>query len=199
MTPDQIREFQGKNYDCVGDRLKADGVIGPKTAWALAIASLDPRRQAIVIRACACVGIAETGGSNRGHDVEAWLERAGALPGDPWCASFASWCISVAGLPIVRQAGAQALGKMFPPAPSPSPGDVMWFPTGSWTGHCGIVVGVGADEVATVEGNNDNAVRCVRRLRNDVRFSRAALEATLGSAPVPPGLTLCRVRSEGTR
>ncbi len=146
------------------------------------------------------MGIQEAGGANRGQDVEAWLTRAGAVPGDPWCASFASWCISVAGLPIVRQAGAQALGKRFPAVTgSVSPGDVMWFPTGPWQGHCGIVVGVGVEHVATVEGNNNNAVRIVRRVRDDVSFSSPAHEAPPGPAPVPDGLPLMPAHTEGTR
>lgn len=200
MNPDQIREFQGRNYDWLGDRLKVDGAIGPKTAWAMAIAKLDPRRQAIVARACACVGIVERQ-TNRGPDIDAWLERCGAPLGSPWCAAFASWCISVASLPVVREASAQRLGKSLTATRSPEPGDVMWFPTGDWTGHCGIVIGVGVSEVATVEGNQDNAVRCVRRSIPDVKFGDPANIAHYpGLLPqVPPGLVLKNVSREGTR
>lgn len=37
------------------------------------------------------VGVTETGGNNRGPEVEAWLRRVGLAPGLPWCMAFA-WC-----------------------------------------------------------------------------------------------------------
>lgn len=201
MTEDEIRRFQESHYDWEGERLEPDGVLGPRTRWALAIARLDPRRQAIVARATACVGVTERGGTNRSKDIDAWLERCGAPLGSAWCAAFASWCISVAGLPTVKQAGAQALGRSMLATRAPVPGDVIWFKTGVWTGHCGIVVGVGPDEVATVEGNQRNAVRCLRRIRAEVNFARVVDVPTPPGlvVEIPPGLELVHVQSEGTR
>lgn len=201
MSPDQIRAFQDRpSYDWLGMRLKPDGILGPKTRWALAVAELDPRRQAIVENACGFVGLTERE-TNRHPDIDAWLQRCGAPLGSPWCAAFASWCISVNGLKNVRVASAQKLGQLHTRATTrPVPGDVMWFPTGEWTGHCGIVVGVGLDAVATVEGNQDNAVRLVRRLRSQVRFGDVLNRSEVfGEVPVPPGLPLVPVRAEGTR
>jgi hypothetical protein len=199
VTPEDIRTFQagpGGNgrYDWEGKRLAVDGDLGPRTRWALAMARLDPRRQAIVERAGAFVGLIERA-TNRGPDIDTWLERCGAPLGSPWCAAFASWCLSVHGMPLVREAGAQALGRGFPATACPEPGDVMWFPTGAVTGHCGIVIGVGPIDVATIEGNQDNAVRVVRRARNQVRFA----SVIDGSVAVPPGLALVMVQHEGTR
>ena len=37
------------------------------------------------------VGVRETGGNNRGPQVEEWLRRVGLGPGLPWCMAFA-WC-----------------------------------------------------------------------------------------------------------
>ena len=37
------------------------------------------------------VGVRETGGNNRGPEVEAWLARVGLPPGNAWCMAFA-WC-----------------------------------------------------------------------------------------------------------
>lgn len=199
MNQDELKAFQAKSYDWEGERLKPDGVQGPKTRWALAIAKLDPRRQAIVARATACVGIREVG-TNRGPDIDAWLERCGAPLGSAWCAAFASWCISVAGLPIVKQAGAQALGKSLPPTLSPLPGDLMWFKTGAWQGHVGICIGGDLDHVAAVEGNSANMVRVTRRRRGEVLFSRVVNDfGPAQDAPLPTGLTLVVVEPEGTR
>ena len=199
MTPDEIRKFQGSNYDWTGERLKVDGAIGPKTAWALSVSRLALARQAIVAKACACVGIVEQG-TNRGPEIDTWLERAGVSLGLPWCAAFVSWCISVPGMPVVREASAQRLGKRLAHTRAPEPGDVMWFPTGPASGHCGIVIGCGTGEVAVVEGNSSNRVRVVRRARADVRFAALGIPPFNGLLPtVPPGLDLIPVQHEGTR
>lgn len=200
MTPEQIREFQMRPaYDWNGDLLKVDGLKGPRTDWAIAVSRLDPRRQAIVARATAFVGTREQG-TNRGHDIDAWLERCGAPLGSAWCAAFASWCISVAGMPLVREAGAQRLGKSVPETRSPLPGDLVWFKTGTWTGHIGIYVGGDLQEAAVVEGNSSNMVRVVRRRRGEVNFGRVLERVGLETdAPMPPGLPLVLVTSEGTR
>lgn len=198
MTKDEIAAFQTAHYDWEGKALKRDGDPGPRTRWALAVAALDPRRQGIVARACGSVGIAERG-TNRGPEVDTWLERCGAPLGLPWCAAFASWCLSVPGMPLVRQAGAQKLGKSFLWVATPEPGDVMWFPTGPSTGHCGIVVGIGDREVAVVEGNSGNAVRCVRRRTADVFFGAPLEHVGAADVPLPIGLTLVPVQREGTR
>src|SRR5690606_26408283 len=99
----------------------------------MAIAHLPLVRQDIVSRACAYVGMREVPPSgNRGLEIDAWLERCGAPIGSPWCAAFASWCLSVPGQRKWTQAGAQALGKSMRATDRPLPGDVMWFPTGPW-------------------------------------------------------------------
>lgn len=196
MTPLELREFQAKHTDWHGRSLGVDGVLSAETRWSLAISRLDPRRQEIVRRACASVGVQEDG-PNRAIAIDAWVRRCGAPLGSAWCAAFASWCISVPGLPEIRQAGAQALGRMLRSSVLVTPGDVMWFPTGEWQGHCGIVVGIAPGEVATVEGNQRNAVRLVRRHMSEVRFATPLPPEE--QAGVPPGLDLIRVQLEGTR
>ena len=202
MTSEEIRAFQaGPNgrgrYDWEGKPLAVDGALGSRTQWALAISQLDPRRQAIVERACAFVGLVERP-TNRGPDIDSWLERCGAPLGSPWCAAFASWCISVTGLPLVREASAQRLGKALHGTRYPEPGDVMWFRTGPATGHCGIVIGVGPTKVATVEGNQNNGVRVVLRPREQVEFAKPFAWEPMG-APLPPNLPLVVATFEGTR
>lgn len=167
MTPDDLREFQRAHVDPLGQPLSVDGELGPKTQWALDLWSCSPRRRAIVARAQSALGVTEDPpGSNRGHRIDEWLQRAHASSGLPWCAAFASWCLDTVAI-----AGALALGSHFPPAAEPWPGDVMFFATGGGKGHCGIVLGVSDHEVMTVEGNCQDAVRCVRRARDLVRFA----------------------------
>jgi hypothetical protein len=142
--------------------------LAPDTPWARALATCSPRRQAIVARALSMLGTAEDPpGSNRGHRIDEWLQRCHTSTGQPWCAAFASWCLDTVAI-----AGALALGSHFPPTVEPYPGDVMFFGTGGGHGHCGIVVGLGPHEVMTIEGNCRDAVRCVRRARDLVRFGR---------------------------
>lgn len=199
MTTDEVREFQRAHRDWLGMVLRVDGDVGPRTRWALAISRLDPRRQAIVANACGYVGMHERS-PNRGPDIDGWLGRCGVPLGQPWCAAFASWCISVPGLPTVREASAQRLGKGLWKTTRPVPGDVMWFPTGSWQGHCGIVIGTNADFVATVEGNRDNAVRLQCRARTEVFFGDVlGRDEVAGDAPIPSNLQYVPVRAEGTR
>lgn len=196
MTPDSVAEFQKGRHDWEGKPLKVDGDLGPRTRWALAISHLDPRRQAVVANACGFVGLQERE-TNRGPEIDTWLQRCGAPLGSPWCAAFASWCISVPGLPSVREANAQALGRSLRPSTLILPGDVMYFRTGQHTGHCGIVIGTGPGEAAVVEGNHVNAVRLVRRGMLEVRFGSPIPAESL--ADIPPGLPLVRVQKDGTR
>ena len=196
MNAQEIREFQASHHDWEGKRLELTGP-GPRTQWALDVARLEPWRQAIVARACGMVGETESDGPNRSAIIDSWNRRCGVALGSPYCASFASWCISVPGLPEVKNASAQRLGRALRATDLILPGDVMWFPTGPETGHCGIVVGLGAGEVATVEGNQNNAVRLVRRAMNAVRFATPLPVQTYPA--IPPGLALVPVQYEGTR
>jgi hypothetical protein len=187
-----VLRFQAAHRNHMGERLALDGAKGPQTRWALAFASLDPGRQAIVRAAAAELGVAEISGSNRDREgkIDLWLRRCGVGVGNPWCAAFASWCLrGVESLSDVAVAGACNLGRKFPATLEPYPGDLMWYPTDSkGRGHIGIVTGVTLSEVMTIEGNQRNAVRCVRRDRHAVRFSRVPLPTT-GEVPgIPPGV-----------
>lgn len=197
-SADIVRQFQSTHLDWEGKWLKVDGDPGPKTYWAWQISQLETWRQDVVARACSRVGVVELD-TNSGPEINAWLKRSGANPGDPWCACFASWCISVAGLPDVRIAGAQALGKSLAATQEPLPGDVMWFPTGPWQGHCGIVIAVGQLETASVEGNLGNEVALARRVRNHCRYGTPKLPSDPPRVDVPPGLRFKDTSIVGTR
>lgn len=197
MNTEEIKDFQAAHTDWEGHNLDIDGDRGPRTEWALAVSCLDPRRQAIVARACSKVGLVEQGGPNRGTEIDAWNRRAGQADGSPWCAAFASWCISVEGTPEVREGSAQQLGRMLRNTTLILPGDVMWFSTGSATGHCGIVIGLGPGEVACVEGNHGDGVRLTRRSTSQVRIATPLPVQTYPGIPL--GLTLVPASIVGTR
>lgn len=182
MTPRlmDVEAFQRQHLNHLGRALRVDGTIGPQTEWALDFETITAARRAMVHAAQDWIGHTEDPlGSNRDPRgiIQAWLERCGARPGDPWCASFLSHCLGT-----VHIAGAQALGKHYPPTSSPFVGDIFWYPTDLVHGHCGLITGVGASEVMTIEGNCNNAVRCCLRPRQGLRFARV-LDDVTGTCP----------------
>ncbi len=108
-------------------------------------------------------------GSNEGPAIAAYRSAAaGAEPGAPWCAYFASWAARQAGEPI-GPAGeglgsvseiwswAQSTGRAIANGPGvvPQPGDLIVF----GGEHVGIVRGVLPDgSIETIEGNYENKV-----------------------------------------
>lgn len=198
MSPDEVRTFQAAHVDHLGEQLVADGILGPKTQWALDLFRCSPRRRQVVARAQSRLGVTEEPpGSNRGLRIDEWLQRCHTSSGQPWCAAFASWCLDTVAI-----AGALALGSHFPPlspGAAPWPGDVMFYATGGGKGHCGIVLGVSAHEVMTIEGNCQDAVRCVRRARDQLRFARTGNDLQ-GKPPASmPAQPFLATSVEGTR
>jgi hypothetical protein len=219
LTHDQVRAFQttetivdgvlGRPCDWLGEPLRDDGDLGPRTRWAMAMAALDPRRQAVVRRACSGVGRIRETVANRGPGtpgVDWLLRRCGIhVPEDPdvpmpdlaWCAAYASWCVSVPGLPNRAEAGARALAQSLRSAVLVLPGDLAWFPTGKWQAHIAPIIGVGPGVVATAEGNHGNECALAIRSTSEVQIVTPFPVEELPA--VPPGLTLVPVRREGTR
>jgi hypothetical protein len=108
-------------------------------------------------------------GSNESPAIAEYRSAtAGAVPGAPWCAYFASWAARQAGDPIgPGGAGlgsvseiwswAQGSGRAIPNGPGvlPQPGDLIVF----GGEHVGIVRGVLANgQISTIEGNYENKV-----------------------------------------
>jgi hypothetical protein len=108
-------------------------------------------------------------GSNESPAIAEYRSAtAGALPGAPWCAYFASWAARQAGEPIgPGGAGlgsvseiwswAQSSGRAIPNGPGvlPHPGDLIVF----GGEHVGIVRGVLPNgQISTIEGNYENKV-----------------------------------------
>jgi hypothetical protein len=106
-------------------------------------------------------------GSNDGPALGVYRSAvAGAQPGQPWCAYFASWAAAQAGTPLGEQGQgfggvsavadwAQRTGRSLPAGSTPQPGDLI-----VWGGrHIGIVESVGSDgSINTIEGNSTDRV-----------------------------------------
>ncbi len=184
-----------------GHVLLDDGVVGPKTQWALEnpgtssknpggkyISSgwrRDPSRDVLKLVLDAAVG--EIGvheipdGSNRGPDVDKY-----GGDGQPWCAFWASWCykrldtgspFGVIGSAKGVYSWAEQHNRLLSEAEavSPVPGDIFIILRADGHGHVGIIVGKpdnDAVKVCTVEGNCSNAVRGM--LRDKFSFSGIA-------------------------
>ncbi len=108
-------------------------------------------------------------GSNESPAIAKYRSAtAGAMPGEPWCAYFASWVARQAGEPIGeggQGAGAvsevwswaQSTGRAIPNGPGvvPKPGDLIVF----GDEHVGIVRDVlPSGQIQTIEGNYENKV-----------------------------------------
>lgn len=144
----------------------AVGAAGGRTLAAAGDGTLGSRLVAV---ASAEVGQGEAvPGSNDGPRIALYRSAvAGAEPGEPWCADFASWVAAQAGAPL-GPAGvgfrsvaaltdwAQATGRLLPADAAAQPGDLVLF----GDRHVGLVESVDPDgTLHTIEGNDDDAVR----------------------------------------
>jgi hypothetical protein len=168
VIPLDLVGFQKLRVGPDGLRLVADGVMGPKTAWALGLESLPQWRQDVVLGALKWVGLREQG-ENRGPEIRVWLEACGVQEGNPWCAAFVSAILRGAGIGC-NEASVARLRAKFPRTETPVPGDVMCFLREDGTGHTGIVTGVSADRVSTCEGNSQDGVRAGWRPKAGLDF-----------------------------
>ena len=130
---------------------------------------------AVLAAAESQVGAAEEPpGSNDGPQLAVYRSAvAGAMPGQPWCAYFASWAAAQAGVPLGPDGAglgavadiaswAASSGRLLPPEATPAPGDLVLY----GDRHVGIVEAVEPDgSLRTVEGNYANAVSRVHRAR----------------------------------
>ncbi len=108
-------------------------------------------------------------GSNESPAIAQYrTATAGAMPGEPWCAYFASWVARQAGEPLGGQgqglgsvgeiwSWAQSTGRAVTNGPGvvPKPGDLIVF----GDEHVGIVRDVlPSGQIQTIEGNYENKV-----------------------------------------
>lgn len=192
-----LRAFQTQNLDQHGQPLVVDGAAGPLTWW-----SLQNPKPVIVTptavdyatlpatggsaRGRAALGAAigelkagacEQGGNNCGPFVRKYLAPAGLTEGDPWCASFVSYCfLQGAGgdpskMPFPYIGSARSMlaefkdhGWASTPGDgyAPQPGDiVVWWRVSlaGWLGHVGLVHSVQDGMLYTIEGNRSPVVQ----------------------------------------
>lgn len=136
----------------------------------IAVGAEAQARARIVSVAESQIGQAEQPpGSNESPAIATYRSAtAGAIPGAPWCAYFASWVARQAGTPIGSQgqglgavsqiwSWAQSSGRAIPNGPGvrPQPGDLIVF----GDQHVGIVRDVLPNgSIQTIEGNYENKV-----------------------------------------
>jgi hypothetical protein len=175
VTPVDIAGFQRLHVGPDGQKLRADGDLGPRTQWAMDIEALPGWRQDIVLMGLRHVNVKETS-RNRGPEIDAWLRACKVDPednvDDPWCAAFASMCLRAGGIEA-REASVARLAKLFVEVASPLPGDLCCLHRADGTGHVDIVTGNGVGVVSVVGGNVGNAVRAGLRMKAGRKFYRA--------------------------
>lgn len=148
--------------------------------------------QAAVNIALSYEGVHEIGGNNRGPEVEMFLRSQGLPPGNPWCASFACFCIMHAAKSLgvtprfVYGASVYKLWTRNPSLQLSQPEENCLFlldhglsKAGTRIGHTGFVI-TPTDEydlMTTMEGNTDSAGsrsggNAMRRTRNISEFTK---------------------------
>lgn len=158
--------------------LEADGIVGPAT-WAALFALpeyvvTDARGsllRGVLEVARRQVGVRESGGPNRGPEVEKFLASVGLGPGYAWCAAFAYFCFEQSAKalripnPAVRTASVHKAFNDAPPAARvlpgdtvdtpPSPGSIYCIDHGHGRGHCGLVLAIRETGILGFEGNTN--------------------------------------------
>ena len=218
-TYQAVRAFQSQNLDQHGQPLVIDGQVGPLTWWSVhhpkpdvtPISAVDytvlPLREAggsaIGREALANsiremeAGAGENGGNNRGPFVRKYLAPTGLPEGNPWCASFVSWCylqasggtpetMAFAYCPSARGLLKEFQDKGWASKPgseySPVPGDlVFWWRVrlDGWEGHVGLVQQLKDGMLYTIEGNRSPRVQGFAYV-----FSRMDKNLGFGHVPV---------------
>ncbi len=146
-----------------------EGVLGSSSLGSSALGAGGPGARIVAIAESQLGQTEQPPGSNESPAIAQYrTATAGAIPGAPWCAYFASWAANQAGEPIGPQgqglgsvseiwSWAQGAGRAVPNGPGvvPKPGDLIVF----GGEHVGIVRGVlPSGQIETIEGNYENKV-----------------------------------------
>jgi CHAP domain len=145
------------------------GIAGVSGAMLPASTGSGPGAEIVAIAESQIGQAEQPPGSNESPAIAQYRSAtAGAAPGEPWCAYFASWAAHQAGEPIGAQgqglgsvsaiwSWAQSAGRAVPNGPGvvPKPGDLIVF----GGEHVGIVKDVLPNgQIQTIEGNYENKV-----------------------------------------
>ena len=185
-TEGTVKLFQASHVDAAGRPLVQDGEIGMLTWAALFGADTVPERKTaddpLLARVLAVAAGEESKkvrevpkDSNRGPDVDKYLQRVGIGPGHAWCCAFTYWSFDEAAMqlgranPMVKTAGcldhwnraAQRGARRITTAEALTapdairPGMLFIMDHGGGLGHTGIIEEVSAGLLTTIEGNTD--------------------------------------------
>lgn len=198
-TKNAVSAFQSRNLDKHGRPLVVDGQVGELTWWSLknkteitvipvmdyskmpdkSLGGSETGRQALQVAINEMqAGACEIGGNNMGKFVAKYLEPAGLVPPQYWCASLVSWCFLQASggnkskMPFKYSAGARNILSQFKnkgwdftlndgSGKMPEPGDIIVWWRGKidgWSGHIGLVHHSADGFIYTIEGNRSSKV-----------------------------------------
>ena len=195
MTHDNVILFQRQHIDQDGLPLVADGVVGPKTWWALKHPSGDAQRNRFRPQMPANLTLKREqllellfeehakpvyevpDGSNKSQDINQYWGDTGLIA-LPWCCAFVSWALNeVLGfLPIngTHHVGVQKMWRearqLNKQTSQPKPGDIFIQLNASGTGHTGFVVTLSPDDnyIYTCEGNCGNRLKIGKRPKSTI-------------------------------
>ncbi len=145
----------------------------------------DSIRTALVDLAASQVGVMEVG-YNAGPQVERYQRSSGNHRGQPWCASFVTWCFKTLGLRVPPGSGSAA--SFFPASKiiyrrgqfnqqRIKKGDLAGYRYSNSIHHIGIIQSWNDEFVITIEGNTGggngvqregDGVHRMRRLKNQI-------------------------------
>lgn len=132
------------------------------------------------------LGIKELTGHNDGPEIKKYQENQVGLAGQPWCASFVSWCYKEAykqegsNRPWPHWAGAANYtktgieNKYFEKVKTPQKGDLFVVnlnATSTYADHIGFIWSVTDRSFLSVEGNSHDAVESRARVIGDAQYT----------------------------
>ena len=175
--------------------LVADGLAGPKTQAALASADLterknEPQEPAWLTLARAELGTHEGVGAANNPKVVAYFKDAGfagvKLDSVAWCAAFAGAMLERSGHKPSGSLAARSYENWGVGLKEPALGCICTKRRGSsWQGHVFMLVGVNANQVFGLGGNQSDAVTIAAFPRSEVTAFRWPSDV-----PIPAALQL---------
>ncbi len=206
-TKSAIKLFQSTHRDQNGNPLEIDGKVGAITWAALfGIEEVNTVNDAgslllkkVVEVAQSQLGVMEKPpGSNKGPEVNQYLDSVGCPPGLFWCASFVYWCFRKASQelnranPAVQTGGClnhwnKSKGEKITAAQAAAdpalikPGQIFILDHGSGMGHTGLIEKVEGGFISTIEGNSNvagsrNGIGVFRLQRKIIKINKGFIE-----------------------